>query len=275
MSHCRSSNWSFVKETPLEWFSKMPHSQWKEFFDKKGYLIVFNLLDAEMVEYYRGIYGKMLDGRIDTIKHRHDLGSHEKRRKEAQENVCQIMWPSEYLENLTKGPLHERAALISKYLLGEDIQFDFDMLISKAAHTDTAVPWHQDEAYWSKKVNMPDKRAVSCWVAIDDAIVENGCMWFVPGSHVKQLRPHHPASVTSHSLVCQCSEDEGVPVLLPAGACTFHHGRTLHYTRGNSTATARRAFIANFRPQSMIEFEREHGFDHGKQGIQSITKDSE
>lgn len=33
-----------------------------------------------------------------------------------------------------------------------------------------------------------------------------------------------------------------------AGSCTFHHGNTLHYTRGNSTDTQRRAFIINCRP---------------------------
>ncbi len=60
------------------------------------------------------------------------------------------------------------------------------------------------------------------------------------------------------------SQSEGIPVPLPAGACTFHHGRTLHYTRGNSTNAARRAFITNFRPKEMIELERENGFDHGK-----------
>ena len=31
----------------------------------------------------------------------------------------------------------------------------------KAPHTDTITPWHQDQSYW---LDMPDKRAVSCWV---------------------------------------------------------------------------------------------------------------
>ena len=57
--------------------------------------------------------------------------------------------------------MHRRALAISKLLLGADMMFDFDMLISKAPHSDTPVPWHQDQAYW---LDMPDKRSVSCWV---------------------------------------------------------------------------------------------------------------
>ena len=41
------------------------------------------------------------------------------------------MWPSSYVENLQEGKLHERAAKIAKIILGDDMTFDFDMLISK------------------------------------------------------------------------------------------------------------------------------------------------
>jgi coenzyme F420-reducing hydrogenase delta subunit len=38
----------------------------------------------------------------------------------------------------------------------------------------------------------------------------------------------------------------------------------MHYSRGNTTSSRRRALIVNFRPKAMIELERAHGFDHGK-----------
>ncbi len=102
--------------------------------------------------------------------------------------------------------------------------FDFDMLIHKAPHTNTAVPWHQDQAYWP---NAPDKRAVSCWVrmcvprvctevmclqvALDNATVDNGCMWFglyrgvtmPPCPHTRprtRLTPQAPAAPPSRSI---------------------------------------------------------------------------
>ena len=57
------------------------------------------------------------------------------------------------------------------------------------------------------------QRATSCWVALDDTTVDNGTMWFVPGSHKEpSLRPHRLAAPGSHVLVTdECSEAEGVP----------------------------------------------------------------
>lgn len=43
-------------------------------------------------------------------------------------------------------------------------------------------------------------------VALDDATIENGCMWFVPGSNKLPLREHHPAGKGSHVLECPASE---------------------------------------------------------------------
>lgn len=39
--------------------------------------------------------------------------------------------------------------------------------------------WHLDTPFWS----FSDKRALSIWVALDDATYENGCLYFIPGSH--------------------------------------------------------------------------------------------
>ena len=157
---------------------------------------------------------------------------------------------------------YERALAIAREILGADLAFDFDMLIDKAPHTATPTPWHQDCAYW---IDLPDRRAASCWIALDDATLENGCMWFVPGSHELPMRPHRPAG-PGGALACDASESDGVAAPLAAGACTFHAGATLHYSRGNSTGTRRRALIINFRPQAMVEYERARGFDHGKDG---------
>ena len=81
------------------------------------------------------------------------------------------MWPSLHLaeflgtpnesgnESIDFGlasPLHHKASILAKSLLGPDMEFDFDMLITKEGRTETETPWHCDEAYWLKE--MPDKR---------------------------------------------------------------------------------------------------------------------
>ncbi len=230
------------------------------FFQENGYVTVHDLVSAKEVEDYKKIYDDFLSGRIDTGSNRSDLGAG-LGNSGARENITQIMWPSDFVPQLLHMPYHERALAICRRLIGEDADMDFDMLINKAPHSNTVTPWHQDEAYW---LDVPDKRAASCWLALDPATVSNGCMWFVPGSNGKEVRPHRFAGKKGGALMCDALEEEGTPVELPPGSCTFHTGRTLHYSRGNSTDDQRRAFIINFRPEAMIEFERARGFDHGR-----------
>ena len=45
------------------------------------------------------------------------------------------MWPSKFVDGLFKKPLHSRSHEVAKTILGEDMAFDFDMLIPKVNHT--------------------------------------------------------------------------------------------------------------------------------------------
>lgn len=233
----------------------------RERFDRDGFVAVHDLLAADEVAWYRDVYERFLSGAIDVGRRRSDLGAGTERRQAGSENITQILWPSESMPPLLESVAYQRALAVAREILGDDAVFDFDMLIDKAPGTKTPTPWHQDCAYW---IDLPDRRAASCWIALDDATVDNGCLWFVPGSHRQAMRPHRPAGRGGGALECDASEAEGTPVPLAAGSCTFHHGGTLHYSRGNSTTARRRALIVNFRPRAMVELERARGFDHGK-----------
>lgn len=232
-----------------------------DFFNEQGYLLVENLLTHSEVEEYRAIYQDFLSNKIDSGSYRADLAgaADDSGVKSVIERITQIMVPSRLWPELLDKTLHQRSLACARQLLGEDLSLDFDMLIDKAPFTNAPTPWHQDCAYW---ISMPDTRAVSCWVALDEAVKENGCMWYIPASHRLPVRPHVPSAKGGGALMCEASEDEGVAMEIKPGSCVFHHGATLHYSRGNSTGKRRRAFITNFRPESMIRYEREHGFDH-------------
>ena len=230
--------------------------QIKSIFDLQGYCVKYSILSIEEVDKYIAIYNKLLEETKDQEDIRSDLSGENSQK--GKEKITQIMRPSLLKPELLKMPLHKRALQAAQNLMGEDMALDFDMLINKAPHTNAPTPWHQDEAYWIK---MPDKRAVSCWVALDQSTKENGAMWFVPTSHQKELRMHIQ-KIEGGPLQCEANEAEADCVELEAGSCSFHHGRTVHYSRGNSTSTNRRAFILNFRPKAMIAFERAQGFNH-------------
>ena len=203
----------------------MLNEQQLRFFETNGYLAVEQLLTLAEVEQYRQVYDDFLTEKISTNGHRSDLSG----LGDGKELITQIMRPSVLLPDLAGSPLHQKASALVRQLLGEDMEMDFDMLIDKAPQTNTPTPWHKDEAYW---INMPDKRAASCWIALDVANRENGCMWFVPSSNHHPLRPHFQTG-NGGALQCESNENEAVAIELKPGDCTFHHGRTIHYSRGN------------------------------------------
>ena len=162
-----------------------------------------NILSLTELEPYNCLYDDVVSGKIDAERHRHDLGSHVTPVEGRRENICQIMWPSLYLDKPWKESiLHNRVVTVARQMMGEDMDFDFDMLISKDGGSLVETPWHQDESYW---LDLPDKvitarlyqclfclskRALSFWFPMADATTENGCMWFISGSHKLGLREH-------------------------------------------------------------------------------------
>eukprot|EP00658_Telonema_sp_P-2_P071380 TRINITY_DN60650_c0_g1_i1.p1 TRINITY_DN60650_c0_g1~~TRINITY_DN60650_c0_g1_i1.p1 ORF type:complete len:305 (+),score=64.61 TRINITY_DN60650_c0_g1_i1:158-1072(+) len=237
-------------------------------FESQGYVVLENIIPGEALGVYQEAYNKLHSGEIDSSQWRHDLGSHKPEEQDGVENTGQIMWPSDRVPGLAEGPFHSRSLGAARTLFGSaDMAFDFDMLIYKDGNTFTETPWHQDAAYWPS--GMSDTRACSCWVALDDVHVANGCLWMVPGSHKEaHLRQHRPATPGSHILMTDdASEQDGKPVELKAGSAVLWHGRTLHYARGNTTSKLRRAYITNYRPGAMVEWERANGFDHLRGGV--------
>ncbi|MEX0274015.1 MAG: phytanoyl-CoA dioxygenase family protein [Flavobacteriaceae bacterium] len=235
----------------------------KNSFIKNGFVKMDSLVPPKEVEKIRGLYDAILNDKERSLGLRSDLAGGTV--KNSMEKITQIMLPSSIEPKLKASPAYKRALDHAKQLLGDDMELDFDMLINKAPYTDTATPCHQDAAYWIK---MPDKRAVSCWIALDDVYDENGCMWFVPKEE-DTIKPHIPYS-EGGALYCEADTSWAQCIPLQPGGCTFHDGYTLHFSKGNSTPSQRRALILNFRPKKMIEMEREQGVDHtGKRKVRN------
>jgi phytanoyl-CoA hydroxylase len=223
-------------------------------FLSQGFVKCENLITPETVDQVKEYYDALLADVSKAAHLRSDLGGDG---KPGEEKITQIMRPSSLIPDLATTAAYKNAASKAQALLGNDMILDFDMLINKRPYTDTPTPWHQDAAYW---IDLPDKRAVSCWIALEDAIEENGCMWFIPRTD-ETIRPHQPAT-KGGALYCDASLDEAFCVPLRPGDCTFHDGFTLHFSKGNVTGQNRRALILNFRPQAMVALERAQGIDH-------------
>lgn len=141
--------------------------------------------------------------------------------------------------------LNPRIAEIARRLLGCDkIRLWHDHALVKMPGDSRATPWHQDLPYWPMN---EDGTSLSCWMALDDVDETNGCMSFVPGSH--KLGRLEPISLTDPQDIFSLPEAAGValaqarPMVMKAGSCTFHDGRTFHYAGANNSGRPRRAMV--------------------------------
>lgn len=114
-------------------------------------------------------------------------------------------------------------------------------------------PWanptsfHLDVPYWS----FDSRDAISIWVALDDATLENGCLFYVPGSHTKT--DYRNVGIGENmrqifDLYPEFQTTAAVAAPMKAGSCGFHNGLTIHGAHGNMTPGYRRAMTCAFMP---------------------------
>lgn len=107
--------------------------------------------------------------------------------------------------------------------------------------------WHVDTPFWS----FSNKEALSIWIALDDATLENGCLYFIPSSHketsfenfgitknMDDIFEHYP----------QFYKTKPVASTIKAGSCSFHNGLCIHGAGANMTPGLRRAMTCAFMP---------------------------
>ena len=132
-------------------------------------------------------------------------------------------------------------------LLGGAVRFWHDQLFCKPARHGGVVAWHQDYSYWTRTRPMAH---LTCWIGLDDATRENGCLQYVPGSHRWRLLPKPILAGDMEALrealtPEQISQFKPVPIELERGQCAFHHPLMLHGSGANSTDRPRRATVIN------------------------------
>lgn len=148
---------------------------------------------------------------------------------------------------------YTRCQELARAILGVPVGYQFDHAIFKAPRNHAATAWHQDEAYSIAPIPL---RSVHFWIPLQPVNEENGCMWFIPGSHRLGLLPHRvlhrrqtgPAANTVGGTLGTDSVDVKAAVACPlqVGGVTVHDPLTLHYTGPNQSDSHRRVWILHF-----------------------------
>ncbi len=131
-------------------------------------------------------------------------------------------------------------------VIGPNVKSMQSMLfIKKAGKPGQA--WHQDEDY----IPTRDRSLLGAWIAIDNAIIQNGCLWVIPGSHKPGILwpqfPHKDSryDCANMSYDFPYTDADAVPVEVPAGAIVFFNGYLLHKSEPNALSTGFRRALVN------------------------------
>ena len=127
-----------------------------------------------------------------------------------------------------------------KDLLGENVIAWGSHFFCKMPGDGKRVSWHQDASYWP----LTPSKAVTAWLAIDDADAGNACMRFIPGSHVLghmtyTLSENDEANVLNQTVAGVEQLGEPVLVELKAGEISIHSDLLLHGSEANQSARRR------------------------------------
>ena len=242
------------------------HPDEVEAFRRDGYVHLRGVMAPDEMVGIEAVYDRFLRGGIPVPgKDLNDMTTGEHGTDPSGYAVVNVMLPRRYHPAWQGNLFERRAASIAAQLCGDGMVIDFDQLLAKApGRPDAVFHWHQDQAYW---IDTDDRRTATCWLAVDDSTLENGCMQFLPGSHLEPVRPHRPLHgdrSTSHTLVTDLRPDDVLrPVEIRRGDITVHNEGVLHGSGGNTSAASyRRAYIVAFRSESTVAEERRRGFTH-------------
>ncbi len=111
--------------------------------------------------------------------------------------------------------------------------------------------WHLDTPFWS----FSDRKALSIWIALDDATYENGCLYFIPGSFHQTEFENKGIGKNMDSIFevyPQFLKVNSVAAPMKAGSCSFHNGLTIHGAGANMTSGFRRAMTCAYMPDGNV-----------------------
>jgi phytanoyl-CoA hydroxylase len=166
-------------------------------------------------------------------------------------------------EKMKKVMLDERLGKMAAQLAGVDgIRIWHDQALIKRPWANPT-SWHLDTPYWS----FSDRRALSIWVALDDATYENGCLFFIPGSYQRTTFENPGIGKNMGAIFTTYPEfktSRSAAATMKAGSCSFHNGLTIHGAHANMTAGYRRAMTCAYMPEGAV-------FN----GIQNILSDAD
>jgi ectoine hydroxylase-related dioxygenase (phytanoyl-CoA dioxygenase family) len=228
-----------------EWERYRLSDEQVRFFHEQGYLAGIRILSDEQVDRLRTELQELFDPKHPGNELFHEFHSNE------SPDPSRVLFHALGAWRIKPGfhdlLWHPAFTVPASQLLGGPVRFWHDQLFCKPAHDGGVVAWHQDYSYWTRTQPMAH---LTCWIGLDDATRDNGCLHYVPGSHRWELLPVTGLAGDMNAIQTVLTPEQRerfkpVAIELKKGEAAFHHPLMVHGSYENRTDRPRRATVLN------------------------------
>ncbi len=234
-----------LPDTDANWQPYRLSDDQVEFFTEYGYLKGIQILTEQQVDVLRAELNELMDPEHPGHHLFYEYHSNESLDPDKVLFHALGAWRiTPGFHDLLWNPAFTMAA---SQLLGGPVRFWHDQLFCKPAQHGGVVAWHQDYSYWTRTIPLAH---LTCWIGLDDSTRDNGCVHYVPGSHLWTDLPITGLTGDMEAIQTVLTDEQKekfkpVAIELKKGECSFHHPRMIHGSYQNTTDRPRRGTVIN------------------------------
>jgi phytanoyl-CoA hydroxylase len=214
-------------------------------YHRDGYLVLAEALRSDEVRALREEAVRICRGERGAVDGVQPPAAGEPDQLVVRRYLC-IHFPHKLSALLRRTVAHPVVVDALTQVIGPDVKAMQSMLFIKSEGK-PGQAWHQDELF----IPTRDRSLTAAWIALDDATVENGCLWVLPGSHRPgvlypdrdQHDPRFDCEVEAYDFPYR--DQDAVPVEVPAGSVVIFNGYLLHRSLPNTGRHGLRRALVN------------------------------
>ena len=217
-------------------------------YEGNGFIIVEDLLAEDEVAVLRKRAELVATGQLAHISKERlqvepEVAAGEAQAESYADSLRKMFHMAFYDEVFEAHARNPKVLDIIESILGPDFKLMQDQLFMKPPRIGSRQRYHQDQPA-GFNIDPPDQM-VTCWAALDNSTIENGCLWMLPGTH--KLGPLEQSEREGYE---RKFHEGGLPderpIVMKAGSCSFHHGLILHSSRVNLSDKRRRGYATHY-----------------------------